>query len=115
MTPKEKHALPETLEKREMLYGKGAPAPVLVETGEKYLQAGQPDVALLFFQKAGDTGGLERIAAAAMEGGDYFTFRASRQMLGRSTSKEEWLALAANARKAGLEIFARRAEGEASA
>lgn len=102
--------LPSTLEKRELLYGKGSDPANLRKIGESYLEAGQADEAAGFFQMAKELSGLEKMAGEAMTEGDYFTFCRIMEMLGRKASPEEWKRLAEEARKRGKELFALKAE-----
>ncbi len=111
MTGKEPIDLPTTMEKRELLYGDGAPPAELVRLGELYLAAGKPDEAAHFFLKAGETKRLERLAEDALAAGDAFAFDQVRGMLGKSPTPDEWFRLAEAARRSGKELFAKRAEG----
>ncbi len=105
--------LPTTLEKRELLYGKGADPATLSAHGDAYLRAGKPDEAVHFFHKIADWTRLEKLAGTALEEGDFFTFSLARKLLGKPPGADEWTRLARMARQAGKEAFARRAEGEA--
>jgi hypothetical protein len=105
--------LPTTIEKRELLYGKGTPAGELKELAGRYLEAGHLEEAAEFLRRAGDEAGLERLAERAMAEGDWFAFRQLRGLLGRQPSREECLSLASKAREQGLTLFAERAEAAA--
>jgi hypothetical protein len=102
--------MPTVIEKRELLYGRGAPPAELDALGAVYLAAGQPDEALHFFHKAGNRARMGACAAEALAEGDFFTFRLARTLLESSPTPEEWRALAGEARGRGKESFALLAE-----
>lgn len=110
MSEKSGPSLPTTLEKREYLYGKGAPKDTLISLGDRYIEAGRLEDAALFFNRAEDTGRLEDLFREAVSSGDYFLYVHVARLLGRPPAKEDLQKLTAAAREAGLEVFARQAE-----
>jgi tetratricopeptide (TPR) repeat protein len=89
--------IPPPLTRRDILYGKSTPAPVLQEYGELYLREGRPNDAVEFFGQAGYTEGLRGIYTVAIEEGDFFLFSRAKEFLHEAASPEELKRLGENA------------------
>jgi hypothetical protein len=96
--------VPGCLKKRRLLNEKELRPEVCREYGEKFLALGWWEDALVFFQKAGDAQGLEKIKNHCLETGDAY-------LLGRLGHQEPptWRQLAEQALDLGKLRFARRA------
>jgi len=110
LTEKSGPSLPTTVEKREYLYGKGASKDALIKLGDRYQEAGRLEDAALFFHRAEDTGRLEKLSREAVASGDYFAYVHVARLMASPPKREDLQELAARAREAGLEVFARQAE-----
>lgn len=96
-------------ERRKMLFAEPPDKAALGAQGRTALEAGLLDSALECFVKAGDRDGLTRLAAAAREAGDTFSFEATCKALGKPPLTAEWAAIGETALAAGLLWFAYRA------
>jgi hypothetical protein len=96
--------LPGCLKKRRFLNDLDLPPELCRQYGEKFLSLGWWQDALDFFQKCGDTQGLETIKSHCLETGDAF-------LLGRLGPQDPstWRRLAEKALDQGKLRFARRA------
>lgn len=93
--------LPNSVEKRNLLYGGKTPSGTLVEIGELYERERRYADALEFFSKAKNDAGVDRIKAKAIEVGHSFVLLRVRRIGPREISPEEWMRAAEAAEKAG--------------
>ena len=101
--------VPGSLKKRRLLNEPEVSPELCREYGEKFLALGWREDALEFFQKAGDTEGLEKIKNYCLETGDAY-------LLGRLGVRQEpkiWRLVAERALDLGKLRFARRAYEQA--
>jgi tetratricopeptide (TPR) repeat protein len=98
--------LPDSLKRRDTLYGRNTPAELLSEFGDLYFQEGRLNDAVAFFGRAGDHKGLRRIHQKAMEQGDFFLFSRAMEFLQEEVSLEDWQRLGTQALGTGKYLFA---------
>ena len=107
--------IPDSLKKKEMVYGGKTPPEELISAGKDFLSAGRLAEALDLFAAAGDVDGIKKISAQAVSDGDYFLYAAGMKALGEDISRtngpiattlEE---LAKNAEAAGKKAYADKA------
>jgi hypothetical protein len=97
--------LPGCLKKRRLLNEPALKSELCREYGEKFLALGWWEDALEFFQKAGDSQGLEVIKNHCLETGDAYLLG----RLGVGQDPQTWRQLAEQALDLGKLRFARRA------
>ena len=102
-------ALLSCLDKRELLNQSPAQAVKLIEWGARYEEAGLPQDAVDFYERANAADALERLLPAAADEGDAFLFGRILKALGREAAEEEWLAVARRAEELGKLSFAQQA------
>jgi len=115
--------LPNSFEKRKLLFDKKIPGEELTATGELFLEKGRPYEAAEFFRKASFREGLDRLRALAAEEGDSCLFELARKGAPDRDDPAAWKALGRRAlelkkfshairafRKAGEEDLLREAE-----
>jgi tetratricopeptide (TPR) repeat protein len=98
--------LPDSLKRRDILYGQNTPAEVLREYGELYLHEGKPNDAVEFFGQASYKEGLQRIRRMAMEEGDLFLFSRATEFLQEEVPAGDWRKLGRKALEKGKYLFA---------
>lgn len=98
--------LPDSLKRRDILYGQNTPAEVLREYGDLYLHEGKPNDAVEFFGQARYKEGLQDIRRMAMEEGDLFLFSRATEFLQEEVSAEDWKKLGTKALEKGKYLFA---------
>ena len=98
--------LPDSLKRRDILYGRNTPTELLREYGDLYLREGRLNDAVAFFGRAGDHKGLRRIRQVAMEEGDFFLFSRATEFLQEEVSPEDWKGLGTQALGTGKHLFA---------
>jgi tetratricopeptide (TPR) repeat protein len=98
--------LPDSLKRRDILYGQNTPAEVLREYGDLYLHEGKPNDAVEFFGQACYKEGLQRIRQMAIEEGDLFLFSRAAEFLQEEISPEDWRKLGKKALEQGKHLFA---------
>lgn len=108
-----KGRLPDPLKRREILYGKGTPAEVLIEYGKLYLEEGRLNDAVEFFGMAGFKEGLMEIKELALKEGDYFLLEKVFEFLGEEGKKEDRISLGRRALELGMFSFAKKAFAKA--
>ncbi len=101
--------MPGFFQKRELIYAAQPNAAALRAQGQRLLEAGVLDGALESFAKAGDSAGIGQVAAAAVAGGDAFSYEAALKALGKAATAAEWVALGETALASGRLWFAYRA------
>lgn len=107
--------IPDSLKKKDMVYGGKTPADELISSGDDFLAADRLAEALDFFVAAKDKDRIQAIAARAVDEGDLFLFMASMKALGEKIPGEngthagELEKLAGNAEAAGKLSFAEKA------
>jgi len=104
-TPTLPKGLPGCLKKRRLLNEKELRPELCREYGEKFLAQGWWEDALEFFQRVGDSQGLEKIKKHCLETGDAYLLG----RLGVSQDPQTWRQLAEQALDLGKLRFARRA------
>lgn len=97
--------LPGCLKKRRLLNDSELKRELCREYGEKFLADGWWEDALEFFQKAGDSQGLEKIKKHCLATGDAYLL----SRLGVGQDQKTWRQLAEQALDLGKLRFARRA------
>jgi hypothetical protein len=97
--------LPGCLKKRRLLNELELKPELCLEYGEKFLAQGWWEDALEFFQKAGDSQGLEKIKNHCLKTGDAYLLG----RLGVGQDPQTWRQLAEQALDLGKLRFARRA------
>ncbi len=96
-----RQTLPDSVEKRNLLHaGKASPG-TLLQLGKAFEAARRLPDALDFFAKAGDAEGVARIKAVAIETGNSFLLVRARRVGPVEVARDEWLAAAAAAERAG--------------
>jgi hypothetical protein len=100
--------LPNWRERKKILWGEGADPQEQIRTGDAFFGAHRFTEALNFYDRAGSEEGIRKVMTAAVEGGDWFVFKRTRELLDEPLT-EELRALADNAVKAGKFLFALRA------
>jgi tetratricopeptide (TPR) repeat protein len=98
--------LPDSLKRRDILYGQNTPAEVLREYGDLFLHEGKLNDAVEFFGQACYKEGLQRIRQVAMEEGDLFLFSRATEFLQEEVSAEDWRKLGKKALEKGKHLFA---------
>jgi hypothetical protein len=98
--------LPDSLKRRDILYGKDTPEAVLREYGELYLREGKPNDAVEFFGQACYKEGLRRICQMGMEEGDFFLFSRAHEFLQEDIPPADWRKLGKKALEKGKYLFA---------
>jgi tetratricopeptide (TPR) repeat protein len=98
--------LPDSLKRRDILYGQNTPAEILREYGDLYLHEGKPNDAVEFFGQACYKEGLRHIRQMAMEEGDLFLFFRATEFLQEEVSPEDWRKLGKKALEKGKYLFA---------
>jgi hypothetical protein len=98
--------LPDSLKRRDILYGKNIPAEVLREYGDLYLHEGKPNDAVEFFGQACYKEGLQRIRQMAIEEGDLFLFSRATEFLQEEVSPDDWRKVGKRALEHGKYLFA---------
>lgn len=83
--------LPDSVEKRNLLYGGKTPESTLVQIGEMYERDRRLADALDFFAKARHDAGIDRVKAWALEHGHSFLLLRVRRVGPREIAPEEWL------------------------
>ncbi len=98
--------LPDSLKRRDILYGQNTPAEVLREYGDLYLHEGKPNDAVEFFGQASYKEGLQRTRRMAMEEGDLFLFSRATEFLQEEVPAGDWRKLGRKALEKGKYLFA---------
>jgi tetratricopeptide (TPR) repeat protein len=98
--------LPDSLKRRDILYGQNTPAEVLREYGDLYLHEGKLNDAVEFFGQGHYKEGLQGIRRMAMEEGDLFLFSRATEFLQEEVSAEDWKKLGRKALEKGKYLFA---------
>lgn len=98
--------LPDSLKRRDILYGQNTPAEVLREYGDLYLHEGKPNDAVEFFGQARYKDGLQGIRRMAMEEGDLFLFSRATEFLQEEVPAVDWRKLGRKALEKGKYLFA---------
>jgi len=103
--------IPDSLKKKEAIYGGKTPPEELVAEGESFFALNRLPEALDFFTAAGETARIEEISKIAVESGDIFLYTQAQKSLGRMVDAdgEALSQLAANAEKAGKDRYAEKA------
>ncbi len=88
-----KKNLPNSQQKRKLLFEKNVPPDKLVSFGEMYLDEGRLNEAAELFARASHEEGLARIRALAIEQGDSFVYGVASKGSGEGDTPEAWEAL----------------------
>lgn len=92
-----------------LLTDKRIPPAELAKTGERYLEAGFPNVAAMFFERAQSKDGLARLKKLALDDGDEFILTAVARADASMVQEADWRTCAAAALARGRLAFARDA------
>ncbi len=101
--------LPHPDRVRVLLTDKRIPPAELAKTGERYLEAGFPNVAAMFFERAQSKDGLARLKKLALDDGDEFILSAVARADASMVQEADWRTCAAAALAKGRLAFARDA------
>ncbi len=88
-----KRKLPDSREKRKLLFNPKTPKERLVAFGEAFLEAGRFTEAYEFFRKASHDEGLDALKALAVEQGDSFLYGLVAKATGDGENREAWTRL----------------------
>jgi hypothetical protein len=77
--------------------------------GDRFFEAGRPNVAVMFFERARSKEGLDKIKAAAVKDGDEFLLSAVAKAEPSLVAVDDWRACAESALTRGRFAFARDA------
>jgi len=94
--------LPGFREKRKILFSEKTSPEKMRQAGEQFMAAERYDEALEFFQRVNAGESTRKIASAAMERGNVPLYMRAKKVLREDVSEQEWLQLAANAKRAEL-------------
>ncbi len=113
-----KNALPNSRQKRKLLFDKNAPPERIISCGEACLREGRLNEAAELFSRASHEEGLAQLRALAVEQGDSFLYAVASRGSKEGNSREAWETLGNKAmelKKYSHAVRAfRNAENEAS-
>ena len=113
-----KNALPNSRQKRKLLFDKNAPPERIISCGETCLREGRLNEAAELFSRASHEEGLAQLRALAVEQGDSFLYAVASRGSEEGNSREAWETLGNKAmelKKYSHAVRAfRNAENEAS-
>jgi hypothetical protein len=92
-----KNALPDSLQKRKLLFDKKASRERIISYGELLLREGRLNEAAELFAKVSHGEGLDQLKALAVEEGDSFLYDVASKGSGEGGSPEVWVTLGKNA------------------
>jgi hypothetical protein len=92
-----KNALPDSQQKRKLLFDKKVPQERIISCGEIYLREGRVNEAAELFAKVSYGEGLDQLKARAIEEGDSFLYEVASKGPGGGGTPEGWVALGKNA------------------
>jgi hypothetical protein len=101
--------LPHPDRVRVLLTDKRIPTSELAKTGERYFEAGFPNIAAMFFERAQSKDGLARLKRLALDDGDEFILTAVARADASMVQEADWRTCAAAALARGRLAFARDA------
>ena len=85
-----KNALPNSQQKRKLLFDQNIPSEPLISYGELYLREGRLTEAVELFARASHEEGLAQIRALALEQGDSFLYGAASKGSEEGDDREAW-------------------------
>jgi len=85
-----RNALPNSRQKRKLLFDKKAPRERIISCGEMFLREGRLSEAAEMFSLASHEEGLEQLKALAIEQGDSFLYGLAAKRSERRESREAW-------------------------
>lgn len=85
-----RNALPNSQQKRKLLFDKKAPREQLISCGETFLREGRLSEAAELFSRALHHEGLEQLKALAVEQGDSFLYGLAAKRSERGERREDW-------------------------
>ena len=88
-----KNALPNSQQKRKLLFDQKAPSERLISYGEMYFNEGRLNEAAELFARASYQEGMARLRALAIEQGDSFLYGVASRGSEEGDSREAWEAL----------------------
>ncbi len=88
-----KNDLPDSKQKRKLLYDRKVPRERIVAAGELFLRAGRLHEAAELFARADHREGMEQLRALAIEEGDSFLYRVASKGSADGGREEAWVAL----------------------
>jgi len=92
-----KNALPDSQQKRKLLFDKKVPRERIISCGEIFLGEGRVSEAAELFTKASHKEGLDQLRALAVEEGDSFLYDVAPKGSGERGSPQVWETLGKNA------------------
>ena len=104
-----KNALPNSQQKRKLLFDNKFPRERIISYGELFLHEGRLNEAAEFFAKASHKEGLEQLKALAIEEGDSFLYQLASKGSGEGGGPKVWETLGKNAMERGKFSHAVRA------
>jgi hypothetical protein len=85
-----KNALPNSRQKRKLLFDKNTPSERLISCGELYLREGRLNEAAELFARASHEEGMAQLRALALEQGDSFLYGVASKASGEGDDREAW-------------------------
>jgi len=85
-----KNALPNSRQKRKLLFDKNIPSERLISCGELYLREGRLNEAAELFARASHAEGMAQLRALALEQGDSFLYRVASKGSEEGDDREAW-------------------------
>ena len=90
-------ALPDSQQKRKLLFDKKVPRERIISCGELFLREGRVNEAAELFGKVSHKEGLDQLQALAIEEGDSYLYEVASKRSGEGGSIEVWETLGKNA------------------
>ena len=85
-----KNALPDSRQKRKLLFDKNIPSERLISCGELYLREGRLNEAAELFARASHEEGMAQLRALALEQGDSFLYGVASKASEEGDDREAW-------------------------
>ena len=85
-----KNALPDSLQKRKLLFDKKVPRERIISYGEMFLREGRLNEAAELFIRAAHVEGMEQIRALAIAQGDSFLYSVAAKGSPDGDKREDW-------------------------
>jgi tetratricopeptide (TPR) repeat protein len=85
-----KNALPDSQQKRKLLFDKNIPSERLISCGELYLREGRLNETAELFARASHKEGLAQLRALAVEQGDSFLYGVASKGSEEGDNREAW-------------------------
>ena len=85
-----KNALPNSQQKRKLVFDKNVPPERLISHGETYMSQGRLNEAAELFSRASHEEGLAQLRTLAIEQGDSFLYEVASKGAGEGDSRQAW-------------------------